>query len=64
MSTVARAAMKDSLKVAMARSAALTRWLWGGDKLDVHPVGTDVFLHGLGTFVVHDVEGRLIVLRP
>jgi hypothetical protein len=36
----------------------------GGDRLDVHLVGTDVFLHGLGTFVVHDIEGRLIVLRP
>ncbi len=35
----------------------------GGDKLDVHPVGMDVFLHGLGTFIVHDVEGRLILSR-
>ncbi len=34
------------------------------DKLNVHPVGTDVFFHGLGTFFVHDVEGWLIVLRP
>ena len=30
MSTVARAAMKCSLNVVMARSAALTRWLCGG----------------------------------
>ncbi len=36
----------------------------GGDKLNVHPVGTDVFFYGLGTFVVHDVEGRLIVSHP
>ncbi len=36
ISTVARAAMKNSLKVAMARSVALIRWLWGGGKLDVY----------------------------
>ncbi len=36
----------------------------GGDRLDVHPVGMDVLLQGLGTFVVHDIEGRLIVSCP
>ena len=25
------------------------------DKLDVHSVGTDVFLNSLGAFVIHDV---------
>ena len=30
MSTVAKAVMKCSLKVVMAHSAALTRWLCGG----------------------------------
>jgi hypothetical protein len=32
LSTVASAAMKCSLNVAMARLAALTRWLWGGTR--------------------------------
>ncbi len=61
MSTVANLAMKCSLNVALAHLAALTLWLWGGDKVDVHVILADVRSDNFGAFVVHHVECGVIL---
>ncbi len=37
--------------------AMVVRW----DQLNLHLVFVDVFLNGLGAFVIHDVEHRLVL---
>ncbi len=61
MSTVASAATKCSLNMAMACSAALTQWLCGKTSYTSIFVGTDIFFDSLGTLVVHHVQCGLVV---
>ncbi len=62
VSTVARAAMQCSLKVAMACSVALTQWLLGGDEMDVNFLGPDILFDSVGTFVVNHIQCWLVTL--
>jgi hypothetical protein len=59
--TVARAAIKCSLKVLMARLMALTRWLCGGTNRIVILLARMCFSTAL-EFVIHDVQCWLVVL--
>ena len=62
-SSVARLAMKWSLNVAMARSAALAMIVWW-DELDFYVVAAYKCSDGGRVFVVHyvEVDGDIIVL--
>ena len=63
MSTVASAATKCSLNVPMARSAAFTRWLWGGtSKLDSQFFCANMSFDCLGAFIIHYIQVGLIML--
>jgi hypothetical protein len=63
MFTVARAAMKCSLKVAMARSAALTQWLCGGMSWMLIFTGLMYFLTAADASVQDGMARTMIALR-